>query len=147
MHSQGMRTGCRRKKKLTIAFWFSRQSEPGWKCAECRALGLIKNRNCGFLALTPTGFAAPVWAGGDIVLNECPKPLISGESIAFIEAYWLWRFQGRPAAAEQSARCMDAFVLLERLSRQAAQSQPQPSIAQERLPWRTTLQQTGAKET
>lgn len=62
----------------------------------------------------------PVWAGGDVVLHECPKPVITGESIALLEAYWLWRFQGRPVLKEQSARCLDAFLLIERLARQAA---------------------------
>ena len=126
-----MRTGRRRKKKLTIAFWFSRQSEPGWKCAECRALGLAEERNCGFLGLTPSSSSTPVWAGGDLVLLECPKPVITGESIAFLEAYWLWRFQGRPALADQSARCLDAFLLIERLNRQTAISPQSATTATE----------------
>jgi hypothetical protein len=118
-----MRVGCQRTKKLTIAFWFRRQAEPGWKCEECRALGLAKERNCGYLGLAPLENSPPVWAGGNTVLRECPKPIIGGESLALIEAYWIWCFQGRPWIRNQSARCLDAFLLLDGLVKQAAATQ------------------------
>ncbi|MCC6261967.1 MAG: hypothetical protein IT169_00195 [Bryobacterales bacterium] len=110
-----MRTHRRRTKKLAIAFRFSRQAEPGWKCADCRALGLERERNCGYLGITPAADAPPVWASGDLVLKACPKPLITGLSVALIEAHAWWAHCGKPFLPEQSARSLDAFAWLDRL--------------------------------
>lgn len=114
-----MRTLGRRKKKLSVAFWFSRQAEPGWKCADCRALGLERERNCGYLGITPAADAPPVWASGDLVLRECPKPLISGMSVALLEAHAWWTYCGKPLLPEQSARSLDAFAWIDRLREEA----------------------------
>ena len=110
-----MRTLWRRTKKLTIAFWFSRQAEPGWKCADCRALGLERERNCGYLGIAPAPDAPPVWVSGNLVLQSCPKPMISGTSAALLEAHAWWAACGRPLLPEQSARSLDAFAWIDHL--------------------------------
>ena len=114
-----MRTIRRRKKKLTIAFWFSRQAEPGWKCADCRALGLERERNCGYLGISAVADAPPVWASGGLIRQACPKPEITGMSVALLEAHAWWTFCGRPLLPEQSARSIDAFVWIDRLRNEA----------------------------
>jgi hypothetical protein len=45
--------------------------------------------------------------------------MITGTSVALLEAYAWWALCGRPLLPEQSARTLDAFVWIERLQNEA----------------------------
>jgi hypothetical protein len=57
-----------------------------------------------------------VWARGGIAVSACPKSLISGASLSFLEEYQARKqFGGFGNVAEMEARSVDAFCLLEQL--------------------------------
>jgi len=70
-------------------------------------------RHCGFLR--PAGVLAigPVWAQGGLLLEECPKSYITGESLGILESYLVWRkFGGKPVET-RSAKEVDGFLTLD----------------------------------
>ena len=44
--------------------------------------------------------------------EECPKSLITGESLALVEEFFVRRRLGIPDSSEMAARTVDAFVIL-----------------------------------
>lgn len=78
-----------------------------------------RSRRCGFLGLTPAEDGPPVWSRGGVVLKECPKPLVTPQSIALLGAYFLLRRSGQLIDPAMSSKCTDAFLLLERLTGEA----------------------------
>lgn len=107
-----MRADRDRKKKLIVAFHFQFANRAGWDCESCRKNGLESKRRCGFLPLEERGVARLVWARKHARAEECPKSLITGDSLALLEEFFVRR---RLAIAEEmktSARKVDAFVIL-----------------------------------
>ncbi len=70
-------------------------------------------RNCGFLR--PEGLLPhrPVWAQGDLLLEECPKPYISADSLGIIESYLVWKKFGGSPVESRSAKEVDGFLTLD----------------------------------
>jgi hypothetical protein len=58
-----------------------------------------------------------VWAGGGIVTERCPKSIISGVSVAWLEQFCLWQAIRHVAMEEWDARTVEAMFLLEDLVR------------------------------
>ncbi len=54
-----------------------------------------------------------VWAGEDVVTEECPKSAIRGESLAWVELYWLTKGRVSVNAEEWPARAAEAMALIE----------------------------------
>jgi len=102
-----------RKKKLIVAFHFLRSDQAGWNCERCRRQGLEKSRRCGFLPEDQRGARRPVWVRGRRVSEECPKSLITTDSVTLLEKFFVWTFSGRRGGDELTAREADAFVLLD----------------------------------
>lgn len=59
------------------------------------------------------GSRRPVWVRGRRVTEECPKSLITAESIAWLEKFFVWNFASRRSAEELTAREAEAFSLLD----------------------------------
>jgi len=100
-------------KKLILAFHFQFADQAGWKCEECRRSGLEEKRRC---ALRPGAEQQPnrvVWVRNGAVAERCPKSLITGESLALIEAYCAWKLNGGGDYRDMSAREVEAFWVLE----------------------------------
>lgn len=55
----------------------------------------------------------PVWARGGVSTTECPKSLISAESLVFLEEFNIWKRFGCGDARRMNARVADAIALLE----------------------------------
>jgi hypothetical protein len=70
-------------------------------------------RNCGFLRLKGSVPRAAVWASGNLLLEECPKPYISGESLGIIEQYLVWRKFGGSPVERRPAKEVDGFLTLD----------------------------------
>lgn len=108
-----MRSERSRTKKLILAFHFQFSDQAGWKCEECRKSGLEARRRC---ALRADGEQQPrrvVWVRNGAAAESCPKSLITGESLALIEAYCAWKLTGGGDYREMPARHVEAFWLLE----------------------------------
>src|SRR6185369_17928748 len=74
-------------KKLLVAFHFQFSNQAGWECDVCRRSGLEVRRRCGWLGLSDTGRAAPVWARKTIAIESCPQSYITAESEGLLEEF------------------------------------------------------------
>jgi hypothetical protein len=45
--------------------------------------------------------------------TQCPKSLITGESLRFLEVYRVWKRLGKGCTMSLEARCVEAIELLE----------------------------------
>jgi hypothetical protein len=54
-----------------------------------------------------------VWARSGLALTECPKPVVTAESEALVEDYFVRRRLGGSTIADLTARQVEAFVILE----------------------------------
>ncbi|MBZ5603326.1 MAG: hypothetical protein LAO79_13580 [Acidobacteriia bacterium] len=54
-----------------------------------------------------------VWARGRVGAEECPKSLVTAQSVEWVERFWLWKFSGG-ALSDMKARDGDAFLILEK---------------------------------
>lgn len=61
-----------------------------------------------------------MWIHRDLALFECPKPVISGQSAVFVEAFWIWNRFGSGALEERPAKEVEALLFLDaELAREA----------------------------
>ena len=105
----------RRTKKLTVAFHFQFANQAAWRCDDCRSQGLEQKRRCAWRSATSEK-PRTVWARNGIALSACPKSVITGESLAFIEEFQYRRMFGDFGGINNMpARSVDAFCLLEQL--------------------------------
>lgn len=52
-------------------------------------------------------------------MDECPKSLVTGESLALLDEFFVSRALGIPTSAQTPARTVDAFLVLrEQLDRE-----------------------------
>ncbi len=109
-----MRSERSRNKKLIVAFHFQFANRAGWNCDACRRSGLEKKRRCGFLPENERGEPRLVWARKSAQAEECPKSLVTGESLAFVEEFFVRRQLGMADTLGMAARKVDAFVILRR---------------------------------
>ncbi len=72
-----------------------------------------KRRRCGFLPEAERGPARLVWARGRTAAEECPKSLVTPESMALLEAHGAWKMSVGGMWCELGAREADAFLALE----------------------------------
>jgi hypothetical protein len=107
-----VRTGRERKKKLIVAFHFQFSNRAGWNCESCRQHGLETKRRCGFLPEDQRGEQRIVWGRKQTQADECPKSLVTGESLAFVEEFFVRRRLGMQDSLETDARKVDAFLIL-----------------------------------
>jgi hypothetical protein len=97
-------------KKLIVAFHFLRGDAARWECDACRKQGLESRRRCGFIPIERRGAKRVVWARGPAAAEECPKSLVTAESIELLERFfasktWGWK--------DPTAREADAFAVLD----------------------------------
>jgi hypothetical protein len=109
-----MRSERSRNKKLIVAFHFQFSNRAGWNCDACRKNGLEKKRRCGFLPESERGEPRLVWARKSAQADECPKSLVTGESLALVEEFFIRRQLRMADTLEMAARKVDAFIILRR---------------------------------
>ena len=83
-------------------------------------------RRCGFIAPELRGPKKVVWGHGGTATDECPKSLISPESLEFVEKFLVWKFSGGGGFGEITAREADAFMMLEEEWRRESKNGEQP---------------------
>jgi hypothetical protein len=107
-----VRTERDRKKKLIVAFHFQFSNRAGWSCGSCRQHRLEEKRRCGFLPEERRGQPRIVWGRKLAQAEECPKSLVTGESLALVEEFLVRRRLGIPNSSDMAARKIDAFLIL-----------------------------------
>lgn len=55
----------------------------------------------------------PVWARSQIICTQCPKSLISADSLSFLEQFHTWKAAGRGSLLSVEAKSADAILTLE----------------------------------
>jgi hypothetical protein len=106
-----------RKKKLIVAFHFAlanreSRNRAGWNCESCRRHGLEVKRRCGFLPAEKRGEPRIVWGRGQTHTEACPISLVTGESLALLEEFFVRRRLGIADSLDLEARKVDAFLIL-----------------------------------
>jgi hypothetical protein len=59
------------------------------------------------------GESKVVWAGGGVGVTECPKSLVTGDSLSWLEAFFTWKVMGGVAWEDMWSKQCDAFLVLE----------------------------------
>jgi hypothetical protein len=77
----------------------------------------VKLRNCAWIASEVPPPARPVWARGGAVTYQCPKSLITAESLSFLESFQLLKRIGWANLLDVDARTAEAVLILEDVSR------------------------------
>ena len=54
-----------------------------------------------------------IWGRKGHVAHECPKSLISADSLSWLEQYQVWRIHPAQPLTEMDARSAEAFLILE----------------------------------
>ena len=106
-----MQSQRRRTKKLIVAFQFQFANQAAWNCDECRNRGLVKARHCAF-ANEPAA-PRPIWSRRGVVAMQCPKSLITAESLSFIDEFQIWKRFGCADVGSMNARTVEALSILE----------------------------------
>jgi len=101
-----------RKKKLIVAFHFQFANRAGWDCDGCRKNGLEVKRRCGYLPTEARGEPRLVFVRKRAQSDECPKSMVTGESLSLLEEFFVSRRLGMQSGIETSARKVDAFLIL-----------------------------------
>ena len=79
----------------------------------CRHHGLEAKRRCGFLPDEKRGEPRIIWGRRQTQAEECPKSLVTGESMALLEEFFVRRRLGSNEPLEEMpARKVDAFLIL-----------------------------------
>ena len=107
-----MRAERDRKKKLIVAFHFQFANRAGWDCDACRKNGLETKRRCGFLPAESRGKPRLVWVRKRAQADECPKSMVTGQSLSLLEEFFVRRRLGMVDGMETAARKVDAFLIL-----------------------------------
>lgn len=70
-------------------------------------------RRCGWLAAALATAPRVVWARKHVSTPVCPKSFITGESVAWLEAFYAWKRLGGRDIESLAARQAHAFLILE----------------------------------
>ena len=74
----------------------------------------MKARACAWAGYSPAPGARAVWARGQVSAVQCPKSVITAESLGFLEEFRLWKEAGGGFVQSMNAKSADAILLLER---------------------------------
>jgi hypothetical protein len=74
---------------------------------------LEERRRCGFIAEERRGAKRAVWARGRVATEECPRSLVTPESIEFVELFFMWKRVRVGRWQDLRARELDAFLTIE----------------------------------
>ena len=84
----------------------------------CRKQGLEEARRCGWIAGVGEMPPRMVWGRKNFATDRCPKSIVDGKSISYLEMYHAWRMAGRGELSGYPAKAVEAFAALERLYRE-----------------------------
>jgi len=63
-----------------------------------------------------------VWASGATGITECPKSAVTGQSLAWLEAFLVWKTMGGVAWEDMWSKQCDAFLVLEQELRKGSET-------------------------
>ena len=88
---------------------------------------------CGWLPEERRGPRRLVWVRGRVATEECPKSLVTPQSLEWMERFFAWKFAGGGVLDGLPARDADAFLVLEKewreWNQEMANKNPSSSIS------------------
>lgn len=70
-------------------------------------------RNCAWVNREPPEKAKVVWSRGEVFSVQCPKSIITAQSLYFLEQFVSWKQFGGYDLWSIEAKCADAFMVVE----------------------------------
>jgi hypothetical protein len=70
-------------------------------------------RYCRFDSHEPPADGRAIWARRGVSTQQCPKSIITSESLRFIEEFQIWKRFGCPDIWSMPARTVEAISILE----------------------------------
>ncbi len=107
-------------------------SQAAWECEPCRGSGLQYKRNCGWLEPQTPQKKQPVWVRGNLISTQCPKSIITAESLSFLDEFQAWKQAGILDVSRLSARSADALTILEQAWKETCREQIEKQLNQSR---------------
>ena len=84
-----------------------------WRCDPCRSSGLAKVRNCAWLTPEPPKNSKPVWTRGGVFSVQCPKSVITAQSLSYIDQFRVWKEFGGESLLSMEVKTAEALAVLE----------------------------------
>ncbi len=75
---------------------------------------MVKQRNCAW-SQKPAANNRVVWTRKKVFTQQCPKSMISSQSLMFIEQFRYWKHLGGGVPWDIDSKAADALLLLEQL--------------------------------
>src|SRR5437867_11184211 len=101
------------KKNLIVAFHFQFSNSGAWRCDTCRRAALEFKRRCGWIPAALDTQAHVVWSRKHVAVDVCPRSLVSGQSLTWLEEFLVMRKLRQQLPPEVPARKLEAFLILE----------------------------------
>ena len=73
----------------------------------------MKARNCAWSEMERPARPRAVWARGGVYSTNCPKSVITGQSLYYLEQFRYWKECGGGGLWHMDAKAADAVMLLE----------------------------------
>jgi hypothetical protein len=73
----------------------------------------VKSRKCAWLAVEAPLDKRVVWVRGNVFSVQCPKSIITADSLRYLEVFSLWRQLGGISFESLDAKTADALVTLQ----------------------------------
>lgn len=74
----------------------------------------MKARHCAWVSEERVASTKAVWARGEVFSVQCPKSVITAQSLHFLEQFRLWKEFGRGSLWSMEAKSAEAIFVLER---------------------------------
>jgi hypothetical protein len=84
----------------------------GWKCDDCRKNRLELRRACNFRKVEARCELRVVWAKNGVTTARCPRSLISGASLRWLEIFAAWQLAPRTEMNDWPAKDVEALHCL-----------------------------------
>jgi hypothetical protein len=84
---------------------------------------LQKKRNCAWSEVQPPPSQRAVWARGDVLTTQCPKSIITAESLSFLDEFQAWKQLGSWDPSRLNAKSADALMILEEAWKETCREQ------------------------
>ena len=82
------------------------------------ALHLFPPTESGWIPKVAAMTPRMVWGRKNFATDRCPKSIVNGPSVSYLEMHHAWLMAGRGDASGYPAKAADAFATLERLYRE-----------------------------
>jgi hypothetical protein len=82
----------------------------------------VQVRNCAWVRKKEPLTGRPVWARAGLFSSQCPKSVITAQSLYFIEQFGFWKQCGGTSLWSLEAKSAEAVLVLEQASRMENES-------------------------